>query len=129
MRATGSAKLMAVQYWLPTISRAMSRAGGLILATQHRERLANDARQRATSSQAKRHAPRQQDGVTQSTDQPLVPLVRRRTGVKNGCGTARDVVTFLARLRPRISLAPGAGFLRGCSLSLRAVRHEVARCE
>jgi hypothetical protein len=60
--------------------------------------------------------------VTQSTDQPLVPLARRRTGVKNGGGTARDVVSFLARLRPRISLAPGAGFLRGCSLSLR-LRH------
>ena len=58
--------------------------------------------------------------MTLSTDQPLVPLARRRTGVKNGCGTARDAVTFLARLRPRISLAPGAGFLRGCSLLLRA---------
>ena len=55
-----------------------------------------------------------------STDQTLVPLARRRTGVKNGCGTARDAVTFLVRSRPRISLALGAGFLRGCSLLLRA---------
>ena len=28
-------------------------------------------------------------------------------------GTARDVVCFLVRLRPRISLTPGAGLLRG----------------
>jgi len=41
----------------------------------------------------------------------LVPLARRRTGVKNGGGTARDVVAFLVRLRPRISLTPGAGSL------------------
>ena len=41
------------------------------------------------------------DTRVQLVDQPLVPLVRRRTGVKNGCGAARDVVTFLARLRPR----------------------------
>ena len=54
-----------------------------------------------------------------STDQPLVPLARRRTGVKNGGGTARDVVAFLVRSRPRISLTPGAGSLRGCSLLLR----------
>src|SRR5712672_3085277 len=54
------------------------------------------------------------------TDQPLVPLARRRTGVKNGGGTARDVVSFLARSRPRISLTPGAGLPRGRSLSLRA---------
>jgi hypothetical protein len=54
------------------------------------------------------------------TDQPLVPLARRRTGVKNGCGTARDVVAFLVRSRPRISLTPGAGLPRGRSLSLRA---------
>jgi len=51
--------------------------------------------------------------VTQSTDQPLVPLARRRTGVKNGCGTARDVVSFLARSRPRISLTPGNRSLQG----------------
>src|SRR5689334_19008525 len=54
------------------------------------------------------------------TDQPLVPLARRRTGVKNGCGTARDVVSFLVRSRPRISLTPGTGLPRGRSLSLRA---------
>ena len=53
-------------------------------------------------------------------DQPLVSLARRRTGVKNGCGTARDVVCFLVRSRPRISLTPGAGLPRGRSLSLRA---------
>src|SRR5947207_15264123 len=55
-----------------------------------------------------------------ATDQPLVLLARRRTGVKNGGGTARDVVSFLARSRPRISLTPGAGLPRGRSLSLRA---------
>jgi len=60
------------------------------------------------------------NAIQVSTDQPLVPLARRRTGVKNGCGTARDAVTFLVRSRPRISLALGAGFLRGCSLLLRA---------
>jgi alkylation response protein AidB-like acyl-CoA dehydrogenase len=54
------------------------------------------------------------------SDQPLVPLARRRTGVKNGGGTVRDVVCFLARLRPRISLTPGTGLPRGRSLSLRA---------
>jgi hypothetical protein len=55
-----------------------------------------------------------------ATDQPLVPLARRRTGVKNGGGTVRDVVSFLVRLRPRISLTPGAGLPRGRSLLLRA---------
>jgi len=60
------------------------------------------------------------DARHETTDQPLVPLARRCTGVKNGVGAARDVVSFLARLRPRISLTPGAGFLRGCSLLLRA---------
>ena len=30
----------------------------------------------------------------------MVPLARRRTGVKNGCGTACDVVAFLVRSRP-----------------------------
>ena len=55
-----------------------------------------------------------------STDQPLVPLARRRTGVKNGCGTARDVVSFLVRSRPRISLTPGTGLPRGRSVPLRA---------
>ena len=45
----------------------------------------------------------------ETTDQPLVTLARRRTGVKNGRGTARDVVCFLVRLRPRVSLTPGAG--------------------
>jgi len=58
--------------------------------------------------------------VALSTDQPLVPLARRRTGVKNSSGTARDVVSFLVRLRPRISLTPGTGLPRGRSLSLRA---------
>jgi hypothetical protein len=37
----------------------------------------------------------------------LVPLARHRTGVKNGRGTVRDVVAFLVRLRPRISLTLG----------------------
>jgi hypothetical protein len=60
------------------------------------------------------------DGLPTPTDQPLVPLARRRTGVKNGGGTARDVVSFLVRSRPRISLTPGAGLPRGRSLSLRA---------
>ena len=32
----------------------------------------------------------------------MVPLARRRTGVKNGCGTARDVVCFVATLEFRI---------------------------
>jgi hypothetical protein len=41
----------------------------------------------------------------------LVSLARRRTGVKNGGGTARDVVAFLVRSRPRISLT--ACFERG----------------
>ena len=40
------------------------------------------------------------DGPNLATDQPLVGLARRRTGVKNGGGTARDVVSFLVRLRP-----------------------------
>jgi hypothetical protein len=39
-------------------SETVSRAGGLILATKHRERLADDARQRVTSSQTRRHVPR-----------------------------------------------------------------------
>src|SRR5262249_3334714 len=60
------------------------------------------------------------DALHWSTDQPLVPLARRRTGVKNSGGTARDVVAFLVRSRPRISLTPGAGLPRGRSLSLRA---------
>src|SRR5262249_56409460 len=37
----------------------------------------------------------------------------RRTGVKNGGGTARDVVVLLVRLRPRFSPTPGAGYPRG----------------
>ena len=61
--------------------------------------------------------------------QPLVSLARRRTGVKNGGGAARDVVVFLVRLRPPVSLTPGTGYPRGRSLLLRAVRREVARCE
>jgi hypothetical protein len=52
--------------------------------------------------------------------QPLILLPRRRTGVKMAGGTARDVVASLVRLRPRYSLTPGAGSLRGCSLLLRA---------
>jgi hypothetical protein len=40
------------------------------------------------------------------SDQPLVPLARRRTGVKIAGGTARDVVFPLVRLRPRVSLRP-----------------------
>jgi hypothetical protein len=52
-------------------------------------------------------------------DQPLVPPARRRTGVKNSGGTARDVVTFLVRLSPRISLTPGTGLPRDRSLSPR----------
>src|ERR1035437_7960723 len=39
---------------------------------------------------------------------------------ENSGGTARDVVFPLVRLRPRVSLTPGAGFLRGRSLLLRA---------
>jgi cation diffusion facilitator family transporter len=35
--------------------------------------------------------------------------VRRRTGVKMGGGTARDVVCNLVRWRPRVSLTPGTG--------------------
>jgi hypothetical protein len=42
----------------PTTSGAVSHADGLILATQHRERLTDDARQQAASSQARPHAPR-----------------------------------------------------------------------
>ena len=53
-------------------------------------------------------------------DQPLVTLARRRTGVKNGCGTARDVVSFLARSRPRISLTPGTGFQGAVHCCVRA---------
>ena len=59
-------------------------------------------------------------GTVLAVGSALVPLARRRTGVKNGCGTARDVVCFLVRSRPRISLTPGAGLPRGRSLSLRA---------
>ena len=43
----------------------------------------------------------------------MVPLARRRTGVKNGCGAVRDVVCFLVRLRPRISLTLGSGSYQG----------------
>ena len=60
--------------------------------------------------------------ATQSTDQPLVPLARRRTAVKNGCGTARDVGVSLVRLRPRVSLTPGAGYPRGCALLRSSTR-------
>ncbi len=58
------------------------------------------------------------NGGQVSTELPLMPLARHRTGVKNGGGTARDVGSFLVRLRPRISLTPGAGYLRGRSLLL-----------
>jgi len=34
---------------------------------------------------------------------------RRRSGVKNGGGTARDVVSPVAGPRPRVSLTPGSG--------------------
>ncbi len=34
---------------------------------------------------------------------------RRRSGVKNGGGTARDVVFPVAGPRPRVSLTPGSG--------------------
>jgi hypothetical protein len=84
---------------------------------QNKERRRQPAK---PSGQASHQVPRSLLRAALSTDQPLVPLARRRTGVKNGCGTARDVVSFLVRLRPRISLTPGAGFLRGCSLLLRA---------
>jgi hypothetical protein len=39
-------------------------------------------------------------GPNLAADQPLVTLARRHTGVKNGGGTAREVVFFLVRLRP-----------------------------
>ena len=52
--------------------------------------------------------------------QPQIPLARRRTGVKIAGGTARDVVFPWSRLRPRVSLTPGAGHPRGRSMSLRA---------
>ena len=58
--------------------------------------------------------------MPQSTDQPLVPLAWRRAGVRNGGGTARDVVVLLVRSRPRISLTPGTGLPRGRSVPLRA---------
>jgi len=83
----------------------------------------------ATANSTDRTRPRQPLALGQrpsatvlprATDQPLVPLARRCTGVKNGGGTACDVVSFLVRLRPRISLTPGAGLPRGRSLLLRA---------
>jgi hypothetical protein len=40
---------------------------------------------------------------------PRYPGGGCRTGVKMAGGTARDVVVFLVRLRPRFSLTPGAG--------------------
>jgi hypothetical protein len=40
--------------------------------------------------------------------------------VKMGGGTACDVVSTLVRLRPPVSLTPGAGHSRGRSLSPRA---------
>ena len=75
----------------------------------------SESRQRAY-----RHRRPDLDEPDLATDQPLVLLARRCTGVKNGCGAARDVVSFLVRLRPRISLTPGAGLPRGRSLLLRA---------
>jgi len=50
----------------------------------------------------------------------LYRCARRRTGVKIAGGTARDVVLTLVRLRPPVSLTPGAGHPRGRSLLLRA---------
>ena len=50
----------------------------------------------------------------------LYRCARRRTGVKIAGGTARDVVLTLVRLRPPVSLTPGAGYPRGRSLLLRA---------
>ncbi|HEX3312657.1 MAG TPA: hypothetical protein VHS32_40975, partial [Streptosporangiaceae bacterium] len=47
--------------------------------------------------------------VPLAMDQPLVPLARRRTGVKMAGGTACDVVSSLVAGRPRFSLALGAG--------------------
>ncbi len=44
---------------------------------------------------------------------PRYRCARRRTGVKIAGGTARDVVATLVRLRPRVSLTPGAGYPRG----------------
>ena len=44
---------------------------------------------------------------------PRYRCARRRTGVKIAGGTARDVVSSWSRLRPRVSLTPGAGYLRG----------------
>jgi hypothetical protein len=52
----------------------------------------------------------------------LAPLARRRTGVKNSGGTARDVVIFLVRLSPRISLTPGTGLPQGPFIVAR-LRH------
>src|SRR6266516_5554659 len=68
------------------------------------------------------------DFLTEGTRTAHVATTRSALGTagaapyrcENGCGTARDVVSFLVRLRPRISLTPGAGFLGGCSLLLRA---------
>jgi hypothetical protein len=53
------------------------------------------------------------DHAATSYGSALMPLARRRTGVKNGCGTARDVVVFLVRLRPRISLVAGSRLPEG----------------
>ncbi|HTT52531.1 MAG TPA: hypothetical protein VMH35_14110, partial [Streptosporangiaceae bacterium] len=53
------------------------------------------------------------DGNFRYPVSPLIPLPRRRTGVKMTGGTARDVVAFLVRWRPPVSLTPGAGYLRG----------------
>jgi hypothetical protein len=47
---------------------------------------------------------------------PRCRCARRRTGVKIGGGTARDVLSLWSRLRPRVSLTPGTGYLRGRSL-------------
>ena len=54
--------------------------------------------------------------------QPLIPLARRRTGVKIAGGTARDVVFPLVRLRPRVSLTPGTGHPRGRSMLRSSTR-------
>jgi len=45
--------------------------------------------------------------------QPLMPLRAAPYRRENSGGTVRDVVCFSVRLRPPVSLAPGAGSLRG----------------
>jgi hypothetical protein len=57
-----------------------------------------------------------------SSGQPWYPLRGRRSGVKMAGGTARDVVAFLVRWRPPVSLTLGAGYPKGLLIVASSTR-------